>query len=100
LIYINSSRRSGLFLARWLIAVLAVVVVILPIIDLARIVAAHSGLEVADAFAKAFGDLRYATRSEQDNDYQRYYQQLRHSKWTHVVLLKRVDSDETILALA
>jgi hypothetical protein len=75
----SSSRRAGLFLARWLIAILAVVVAILPIIDLARIIAAHSGLEVTDAFAKPFGDLRYATRSEQDNDYQRYYQQLGHS---------------------
>jgi len=78
----------------------AVVVAILPIIDLARIVAAHSGLEVADAFAKPFA-LPVCDRAP--NKIMIISAIIRASgipSGPMVVLLKRVDSDERILDLA
>jgi hypothetical protein len=77
------------FLACRLIAILAIIVTISLLINLASLIATHSGLEVTDTFAQTLGDLRYSTRSKKNYYYQRYYQQLRHSKWTHVVLLNK-----------
>jgi hypothetical protein len=51
-----------------IIAISAVIVAILTVLNLWRGVAAHSGFEVPDAFTEAFGDLRYPSRTEQDDD--------------------------------
>jgi hypothetical protein len=94
----NLSRRAGFFPSLGLIAVPAIVIarstvvvtvsaIVITgaaIINLSRIVTTHSRFEVPDALAKPLGDLRYATRTEQDDYYHRYHQQLGHSKWTHV----------------
>jgi len=63
---------SPLVIARsaTLITKFAIVVAVIPVIKLAWIVAAHSCLEVADAFAKSFRDFRYPARTEENNDYQ------------------------------
>jgi hypothetical protein len=97
----NLSRRAGFFPSLGLIAipavvvarssvvvaVFAIVITITAIINLSGIVATHSRFEMPDTFAKPFGDLRYATRTEQDDYYHRYYQQLGHSKSHHIELL-------------
>jgi hypothetical protein len=78
------SRRAGSF-SPLVIAILAifitisaivvtistVVITALPIVEFVRIIAAHSCLEVTDAFAKTFGDFRYAARAEENDYYQR-----------------------------
>jgi hypothetical protein len=93
------SRRTGLIppfviaIPAIVIAVFAVIVT-LAVVKLTRVVAAYSCFEVPDAFAKPFGDFRYATRAEENNYYQRDDQQLGHSKTHHIVeLLVSVLSD-------
>jgi hypothetical protein len=94
----NLSRRAGFFPSLGLIAVPAVVVArsavvvtisaivitVTAFINLSGIVTAYSRFEMPDAFAKPFGDLRYATRAEQDDYYQYNHQQLGHSKSHHI----------------
>jgi hypothetical protein len=77
----------------------SVVVAISAAVQLA-VITLDSSLEVANAFAKSFRNLGDATRSEQNDDYQRDDQQLGHSKWTHVVLLELLRSVELIVDLA
>jgi hypothetical protein len=89
----NLSRRAGFFPSLGLIAVPAVVVAgsaivvavsaivitVTAFINLSGIVTTHSRFEMPDTFAKPFGDLRDATRTEQDDYYHSYHQQLGHS---------------------
>jgi hypothetical protein len=91
------SRRAGFFPSIALISILSVIIArsaiiftvssiiiaVVPVVEFSRVIATHPRLKVPDSFAKALGDLRYAARTEQDDYYHRYHQQLGHSKWTH-----------------
>jgi hypothetical protein len=66
------------------ISISTIILTIAPVVQLSRVIALHSRLEVSNAFSKPFGDLRYAARSEEDYYYQRDDQQFRHSKWAHI----------------
>jgi hypothetical protein len=93
------SRRARFFSAL-VVTISAIVITVLAVINLARIITAHSGLEVPNTFAKPFGYLRYPARAKQDYYDQRDDQQLGHSKWTHGELLNRSLFDDVILVLA
>jgi len=51
-----------------IVAISAIVIAIFAVFDLVRIITTHSGLEVTDAFTKTFGDIRYPSSAEQDDD--------------------------------
>jgi hypothetical protein len=45
----------------------------LAFLDLSSFVAANAGLEVANALAESFGQIRYTTGPEQYDHYDQYY---------------------------